>query len=489
MICNKNRKHEDLYPWHWTPESQNLHNTLMVDAFENGTLDNFKSNEDLWYDKIEEVKLFLENNNRRPLITSKDEIEQNLSHWISCQLSYRVQYTPTKEMEETWNTFTNKYIRYFQTNEDLWFMNLKNLKIFLHENKRRPYQTSTNTHEKTTSRWLYQQLKIRSQCIHIMSKKEIQVVWDEFKEEYSEYFRSNEDSWKDNLKELQLFLDENKRRPCNNSSDEKEKRINRWVLVQIKNRSDCVEIMSRKHIQDIWDIFHEKFIHYFQSCQEIWEKKLMEAKCFFEIHKTRPRLCSKDKTEKKIGNWISSQIYNRKKYIDIMSHSIFRDKWDIFINNHEEYFKSNEEVWYENLDGVEEFIHVHKKRPIVSSNDANERKLGQWIGYQVQKMTKRSGIMANEEIRDVWDNFTSSHLKHFKSTRDVWYDNVNKVSEFIELYKKLPSAITDNEEEKYLDHWLKNQIQNREIQQHCMTCNEIREIWDRFKGDYAKYFT
>ena len=51
-MSNKNTKYANLYPWHRTPESQDLQNRLIVDAFENGTLDDFKSNEEVWYENL-----------------------------------------------------------------------------------------------------------------------------------------------------------------------------------------------------------------------------------------------------------------------------------------------------------------------------------------------------------------------------------------------------------------------------------------------------
>ena len=99
ITCNKNIKYADLSPWHRTPESQDLQNRLIVDAFENGTLDDFKSNEDIWYDNIDELGLFFENHKKRPVETSIDETEQNLSHWLSRQSSYRMRYHQHKKWE------------------------------------------------------------------------------------------------------------------------------------------------------------------------------------------------------------------------------------------------------------------------------------------------------------------------------------------------------------------------------------------------------
>ena len=173
ITCNKNIKYADLSPWHRTPESQDLQNRLIVDAFENGTLDDFKSNEDVWYDNIDELGLFFENHKKRPVETSIDETEQNLRNWLSRQSSYRMRYTPTQEVGETWDAFRTKYIQYFQSNEDFWYSRFRDLKIFLQENKIKPYPNSKNVHERTMSRWLYYQLKNRPLCIYITIEMKI----------------------------------------------------------------------------------------------------------------------------------------------------------------------------------------------------------------------------------------------------------------------------------------------------------------------------
>lgn len=409
-MSNKNTKYADLYPWHCT---QDLQNRLIVDAFENGTLDDFKSDEDIWYDTIDELGLFFEKHKRRPLETSMNETEKKLSDWISRQSSYRMRYTPTQEMGETWDAFRTKYILYFQSNEDLWYLRFQELKIFLQENKRKPYLKSKNDHEITISRWLYYQSKNRPLCMHIMSKNEIRDIWDEFKDEYFEYFQSDKKPWSENLEELRAFLCENKRLPHISSENKKERQLRKWIITQKFNRSKC-------------------------------------------------------------------------KYS--MANRIICEKWDNFKNEHIQYFKSNQEIWLENFKETEEFVNVHKKRPFISSIDPNEQKLGSWLWIQIKKPQTTTGVMANTEIQSMWKKFKDTYPEYFRSTAQIWYDNISRVYKFIALHEKRPTTSSKDKEEQHLGNWLKKQLHHRERNQYLMECEQIRNVWDKFKCDHCKYY-
>lgn len=52
-----------------------------------------------------------------------------------------------------------------------------------------------------------------------------------------------------------------------------------------------------------------------------------------------------------------------------MKYEKIRTEWDLFIENHKEYFKSDEELWNENLDKVKKYIKDNNKRP--STTDKN----------------------------------------------------------------------------------------------------------------------
>ena len=54
-----------------------------------------------------------------------------------------------------------------------------------------------------------------------------------------------------------------------------------------------------------------------------------------------------------LAHWISTQLTNREKCQYIMSNEKIRDLWDAFISEHIKHFKSNEEIWHDKLEKVE----------------------------------------------------------------------------------------------------------------------------------------
>ena len=57
---------------------------------------------------------------------------------------------------------------------------------------------------------------------------------------------------------------------------------------------------------------------------------------------------------------------------------------------------SNEEVWYNNLNKLEEFIKNNNRRPFERKND--EKYLGTWINSQTQNYKNKLNIMKNKQI-------------------------------------------------------------------------------------------
>ena len=95
---------------------------------------------------------------------------------------------------------------------------------------------------------------------------------------FSVSFISNEELWTNNLSELKIFIDLNKRRP--NISKETEKVLYSWVSTQLVNRKAKKKIMLNEDIRGLWDIFIKDYQQYFISNEELWTNNLTELKAF-----------------------------------------------------------------------------------------------------------------------------------------------------------------------------------------------------------------
>jgi hypothetical protein len=91
-----------------------------------------------------------------------------------------------------WNAFihSEEFRKYFLSNEEEWENNLKESKLFITTNKKRPNTRSQNKDEKQLGKWLGTQITNSNNKTHIMKNPEIYNQWNAFtqSEEYSKYF-------------------------------------------------------------------------------------------------------------------------------------------------------------------------------------------------------------------------------------------------------------------------------------------------------------
>ena len=161
-------------------------------------------------------------------------------------------------------------------------------------------------------------------------------------------------------------------------------------------------------------ILKEKYligIKEFRQCT--FDERLNEVIIFIQIKNKLPSKRSKDKNEKILGAWISTQKQNYTKNINSMKDETVREKWKAFTNQYQELFLSNGEIWDIKLDKLHQFIQINHKTPSNSSKDKNEKILGKWISHQKQNYKKNSNSMKDETIREKWKAFTNQYQELF----------------------------------------------------------------------------
>ena len=74
----------------------------------------FLSNEELWNNRLTELKTFIDLNERRP--SEGKETEEVLGIWLNCQLENRKKEKNNmfnKDIKNTWDSFIKDYNQYF----------------------------------------------------------------------------------------------------------------------------------------------------------------------------------------------------------------------------------------------------------------------------------------------------------------------------------------------------------------------------------------
>ena len=63
--------------------------------------------------------------------------------------------------------------------------------------------------------------------------------------------------------------------------------------------------------------------------------------------------------------------------------------WSQFLEEYEEYFKSDKEKWNEKMQELKMFININKKRPSTISKITNECIIGRWCNHQSSNYKKK----------------------------------------------------------------------------------------------------
>ena len=460
-----------------------------------------QNGEEIWMKRLDEVKLYIDENGKRPLTIDKDIKIKRLGRWIgtNIQIHKNKQFImKNDEIYNKWNKFINdnNYKIYFQSNEEKWNNIFIEVKEYIEKNNKRPSEEDKNKDINKLGRWIGAQQKNYKNKQFIMKNEEVYKEWTKFTNEdnYKEYFQSNEEIWNETFNMVKLYIDSNNKRPSKDDKNLNIKKIGSWICNQQKNYKKKERIMKNNEIYNKWTDFlnDDKYKQYFQSNEEMWNDSLNQVIQYININHKLPSTIDKNSKIKKISYWIGTQQKNYKKKENIMENEEIYNKWSEFITSekYKKYFQSNEEIWNETFNKVKLYIDSNNKRP--SKDDKNLKTLSLWICTQQQNYKKKEYIMENEEIYNKWCEFITSekYKKYFQSNEEIWNDNFIEVKKYIDINNKRPSMKDKDIKIKQLGKWLSHQQQNFKNNEKIMKNNEIYNKWTEFINDnnYKKYF-
>ena len=143
--------------------------------------------EEMWFKRLDELKKFIDKNERRP--TKKDS--KSLCYWISTQIkNYKLKkhIMEDENIRKIWNNFINddKYKCYFYSNIDEWNENFNLLKKYIDDNKKKPLIKD----DKKLKFWWSHQITNYKSKKKIMKDENIYATWNQFitDDKYSKFF-------------------------------------------------------------------------------------------------------------------------------------------------------------------------------------------------------------------------------------------------------------------------------------------------------------
>jgi ribosomal RNA-processing protein 8 len=458
-----------------------------------------KSIDDIWYENFDEVKMFIDNNKKRPSGNSKENTEKILATWIcNQQQNYKQQIQSMKDETkyDLWTEFLENYKEYVvvnleytkkeKSNHDIWYEKFEEVKIFIHNNKKRPSGNSKDNTEKTIGLWIGTQQQNYKTKINSMKDETKYELWTTFLEEYKGYFKSDDEVWYEKFEEVKIFIDNNKKRPSEKSKDNTEKTFGLWIGTQQKNYKQKIKSMKDETKYDLWNTFLEEYNEYLKSNHDIWYEKFEELKNFININKKVPSNSSKNKTDKILGGWLTKNKICYKNKNNCMKDETKYDLWSEFLEEYKEYLKSDDDIWYEKFEELKKFIDEHNRKPNIKNE--NEKSLSYFMSDKISDYNTKTISMKDETKYDLWTTFLEEYNEYFKSNHDIWYEKFEEVKTFIDNNKKRPSEKSKYNTEKTFGLWIRNHQRNYKKNEASMKDETKYNLWTEFLEEYKEYF-
>ena len=300
----------------------------------------FMSNDEIWNDTLEKLRLYIETNNKLPSQQDKNKEIKQLGCWISDQKTKysKKEYIMKQEnIRIKWEDFINTYSHLLMSNEEIWNDTLEKVKLYIETNNKLPLLTDKNKDIKQFASWISNQKTKYSKQKDIMKQENIRIKWEDFISTYSHLFMSNDEIWNNTLEKLRLYIETNDKLP----SEKDIKQLGKWISHQKENYSKQKDIMKQENIRIKWEDFISTYSHLFMSNDEIWNNTLEKLRLYIETNDKLPSLTDKNKDIKQLKCWISTQKATYSKKERIMKQENIRIKWEDFINTYAHLFNRN----------------------------------------------------------------------------------------------------------------------------------------------------
>jgi hypothetical protein len=153
----------------------------------------FKSNEEIWNEKLEKVIQYINENHKKPSTIDKNKEIKQMANWIGTQqknYDKEQQIMENKEIRKRWEQFVEEYNGYFKSNEE-WNEMLKNINIYIEKNNKIPNRKNNDKKVKQMQYWIDHQNRNFSKREDIMKYDEKRMEWKNFITKNSKIFRKN----------------------------------------------------------------------------------------------------------------------------------------------------------------------------------------------------------------------------------------------------------------------------------------------------------
>ena len=446
----------------------------------------FKTDEEQWKDTLLKLEYYIITNKKIPPQHSKDKNELKLSIWMRNQ---KKNYNNKKcilnndNIRCIWEEFLDKHQLIFNLNEltSKWKYMLQRIEDYIQENEKLPPYSSYG-------KWITRQKKNYIEHKEGMKNESLRLLWKSFIDKHSDLLKSNEESWKDKLFQIEEYIEQHNKLPSQLDKNINIGLLGKWITRQKENYKLQSQIMSNNEIRLLWETLVNKYPLLFMDNIEIWKNILRQIDIYIHQNNILPSRYDDNDDVKKLGNWIDTQKKNYDKEDKIMKDNEIRLLWKTFIDKYPQFFISYKAEWMKTFNEVKQYVELHNILPTQCHKEYNVKKLGNWIGNTKQNYKTNIGIMKDKEIKLLWENFIDKYKQLFQSREENWKDTLQLCEDYVKTNDKLPTTKNKNTHIKSLANFICNQKKNYLNKQHIMKDPEIRQQWEEFISKYARLF-
>ena len=276
--------------------------------------------EDYFNNLLTQLDNFLEEKQKPPSITSKNQEEKKLASfynnskrdYIDSKKGFRDNLDRIKNFSE----FLQKYKDILLTEEEKWDKNLEKCKIYFDKYKKRPPFSNNTNYEKELISWINHQTTNYKNKVRSLSydKIERRKKWNNFATIYKEYLLTSEEKWDIKLEDCINFIKKKGLPPSDhNKKDLHEKSLGYWIYDQKKKYRH--KNLNKEQIIK-WENFNKDYLekdYKYIRLFKIWKIRYDLLIDYNVKHNGYPSQYSKDIKEEKMNKWIDTQRQNYKK--------------------------------------------------------------------------------------------------------------------------------------------------------------------------------
>ena len=482
-----------------------------------------------WINTLEKLKLYIDENQKRPNKREKDPIVKKIGIWIGTQKkNYHIDINLSKQIMKTpgihklWTELLQdkKYKEYLVLDPITdWKEKCKKLIQYIDENKKRPINEDKDPVVKTLGKWVSTQkgnynIDI-NQSKYIMTTQEIHKLWTELLQDkkYKEYLVLDSiGDWKEKYNKVKLYMDKNKKTPGSTDKDLEIKKLGSWIGTQKQQYHIDIEqsknITKTPELHKLWTelLQEKKYGKYLDSIID-WKGKYIKLKLYIDENKKTPKQNDKDPVVKTLGKWVLHQKENYNIDInqskEIMKKPEIHKLWAELLQDkkYKEYLVLDPIVdWKENYNKLKLYIDENKKRPINEDKDPVVKTLGKWVSTQKGNynidINQSKYIMTTQEIHKLWTELLQDKkYKEYLVLDSIgdWKEKYKKLIQYMDKNQKTPFQKDKDPVVKTLGKWVSHQKTNYNIDinqsKQIMTTLEIHKLWTELLQDkkYKEY--